>query len=178
MFHSFHRKRRRDAVVSCSSPGLTAVCVPVLTRFSLLQMRSVLRVFASSGGRRSAVLATGAGCGAVLSLSLCPSLLAAPSSPEATKAPSPEPAAPVPPASDSHAVTLEPYSGTPFPNLLRSLDLVGVGLRTKYGFFSVYAYALWVDAAKYRTRPEKQVYDELIHGPDRKVSKKEEERKT
>jgi hypothetical protein len=142
-------------------------------------MRGLAGQFARSArAQKTLFVALGASVGAVAASSSLLSLAAPPvpvvvppgaPNPAETKAPPPEPAPLVSAASDSHAMTLEPYTGTPFPNLLRGLDLVGVGLRTKYGFFSVYAYGFWADAAKYRTRPEKQALEELIRGPDHKV---------
>jgi hypothetical protein len=141
-------------------------------------MRGLAGQFARSArAQKTLFVAVGATVGAVAVSSSLVSLAAPPTPPLVplvappgeTKAPPPEPAPPVPASSDSHAMTLEPYTGTPFPNLLRGLDLVGVGLRTKYGFFSVYAYGFWADAAKYRTRPEKQALEEMIRGPDHKV---------
>lgn len=44
-------------------------------------------------------------------------------------------------------MVVEPYSKTAFDAVLGKLRLAGVGLRTKYSYFHVYAYALYVDGA-------------------------------
>jgi hypothetical protein len=59
-------------------------------------------------------------------------------------------AEPVPIAVHPHSignttVVLEPYTKTAFPEWSRHLFLLGVGLRSKYSIFSVYAYGLYVD---------------------------------
>jgi hypothetical protein len=65
--------------------------------------------------------------------------------------------------------TKEPFTGCTFPNVKDGLDLLGVGLRTKYSFFSVYAYALYAERKFFEERSANEVFTRLINGGERKL---------
>lgn len=73
--------------------------------------------------------------------------------------------APVPAAGPASSVT-EPYSKTAFPERTEDgLVLLGVGLRSKYSLFSVYAYAIYGrpgDLSMLRTLPDDQFFTQVM----------------
>jgi hypothetical protein len=118
-------------------------------------MRRVFRLVASNNVARAGLVTTGL----VVASS---SLYAASNNP-----------VPVPPVVSAPpvdlAVTKEPYTGCAFRNEIDGLQLLGVGLRSKYSYFSVYAYAIYAQRALFEGQAASDVFPRLINGDERKL---------
>jgi hypothetical protein len=56
----------------------------------------------------------------------------------------------------------EPYTKTPFEEECHGLSLLGLGLRSKYSWFSVYAYGFYADKALLEGVEEPALFSHLI----------------
>ncbi len=123
-------------------------------------MRFVFRSVCSSRVARVGVVASGA----VLASS---TLFAASSTQPAAASSSSSASAPL-----DFGETKEPYTGCAFRNELDGLQLLGVGLRSKYSYFSVYAYALYAQKDLFANESSSEaLFARLIKGDERKLLK-------